>query len=41
MCRQHVSTGKPELEQIAPIANVHLTPTFDIQKYWDGKNAEH
>jgi hypothetical protein len=41
MCRRHVSTGTPEFEQVAKLANVDLTPIFDMEKYWDEESAEH
>lgn len=41
MCRQHVSTGTPEFNQIAELANVDIAPIFEMEKYWDEESAEH
>jgi hypothetical protein len=41
MCRQHVSTGTPEFNQIAQLVNVDITPIFEMEKYWDEESAEH
>jgi hypothetical protein len=41
MCRQHASTGTPEFQQVAKLAEVDITPIFDMEKYWDEESAEH
>jgi hypothetical protein len=41
MCRQHVSTGIPEFNQIAELIEVDIEPIFGMEKYWDEESAEH
>lgn len=41
MCRQHVSTGTPEFNQIAQLVDIDITPIFEMEKYWDEESAEH
>jgi hypothetical protein len=41
MCRQHVSTGIPEFNQIAVLTNVDIEPIFEMEMYWDDESAEH
>lgn len=41
MSRQFVADGEPELDQIGKIANVDISPIYDMEKYWDDMSAEH
>jgi hypothetical protein len=41
MSRQHVISGKPELDQIGELANVDISPIYEMEKYWDDDSAKH
>lgn len=40
MCRQHVSTGTPEFNQIAQLVDIDIAPILEMEKYWDEESAE-
>ncbi|MES2430751.1 MAG: hypothetical protein V4556_07415 [Bacteroidota bacterium] len=40
MCRQHVSTGTPEFDQIAQLVNIDIAPILEMEKYWDEESTE-
>jgi hypothetical protein len=40
MCRQHVSTGATEFEQIAKLTGIDISPIFEMETYLDDESAD-
>lgn len=41
MCRQHVSEGQPELDQIGEITAVDISPIYEMESYGSEEELEH
>jgi len=40
MCRQHVTHGEPELDQIGKITGIDISPIYGMEKYGDHESIE-